>query len=74
MNAKGGNLLASIFHGFLVDFQSQVGAKLGSKIDKKQIQKNTLKIIVNNKPLGAVLKASWRSKRCEEARKDPGGR
>ena len=59
------------FSWIFVDFRRQVGAKLASKFDRKSMQKNIKKMMVNKRHLGGVLEASWRSKRCLEAGRAP---
>ena len=70
---KMGIALGIDFSWIFIDFRRQVGAKLASKIDRKSMQKNIQKMMANKRHLGGVLEASWRSKRCEEARKGTGG-
>ena len=47
------------FSWILVDFEGQVGAMLGSKIDQNSIQEGIEKRMRKRRRLGGVLEASW---------------
>ena len=54
-----GRPLGIDFSWILVDFGSQVGAMLGSKIDQNSIQEGIEKRMRKRRRLGGVLEASW---------------
>ena len=55
-----GRHLGIDFSWILVDFEGQVGAMLGSKIDQNSIQEGIEKRMRKRKRLGGVFWASWR--------------
>ena len=67
MKSSWEGILASIFHGFFVDFGGKVGAKLGSKIDEKSIQKGIEKQMRKRRRKSRQRSASW----AVLARKEP---
>ena len=54
-----GRHLNIVFSWMLVDFEGQVGAMLGSKIDQNSIQEGIEKRMRKRRRLGGVLEASW---------------
>ena len=57
-----GRHLGIDFSWILVDFEGQIGAMLGSKIDQTSIQEGFEKRIRKRRRLGGVLEACWGAK------------
>ena len=54
-----GRYLGIDFSWILIDFGGQDGAKLGTNIDRKSIQKGIEKQMPKRRRLGGILEASW---------------